>query len=96
MIGVCICMHAVIMRGGKTLCPCCMSRGCRMAYLWSLWVVDAFRNLSLQYVNTLICILRCVLGLNGGLAFGGAPITHRVSKYSLAGMCIVVDSMYMG
>lgn len=59
---------------GGVFRPCCVSKGCSIAYLLSLQVVAAtFGNLSLQYVNSRICILIVGLGLSGGLASSGAP-----------------------
>lgn len=62
------------MCGGGVFRPCCVSKGCSIAYLLSLQVVAATsRNLLLQYVNSRICILIVGLGLSGGLASSGAP-----------------------
>lgn len=87
MAGMCVVPHmlAMIMRGGRTFHLCCISRGRSMAYLWSSHVVATYGNLSLRYVNSIVCILRCVIGLNMVLAPSGAPITHMISSRSLTG-----------
>ena len=47
-------MVAVIMMGGRTFHPCCVSSGWSVSYFSSLQDVVASRNLSLQYVNSKI------------------------------------------
>ena len=65
-------------------------KGCSIAYLLSLQVVATSRNLSLQYVNSRICILIVGLGLSG------APMMHKIYGGILLGMCITGSSMCMG
>lgn len=50
----------------------------------------AFGNLSLQYVNSRICILIVGLGLSG------APLMHKMYGGVLLDMCIAGSSMCMG
>ena len=54
---------------GEKVLPLLVRRGCWVVYLSSLWVrvVAASRNLSLQYVDSKICIL--VLGFGCGWRF---------------------------
>ena len=41
-------------------------------------------NLSLQYVNSINCILRLFSGLFGGSSWYGSPLTHMISGLNLA------------
>lgn len=69
--GYCAWIHVVRVMGGNTSHPCCDRSGRRVVYLLSLQVVASTENLSLEYVNSNICILRLRLGVKGSLAEGG-------------------------
>lgn len=49
-------MHAVMMESGRTFHSYCASIDCSKVYLLSLQVVASSRNMSLQYVNSKICL----------------------------------------
>ena len=47
-------------------------------------VIDSDANLSLQYVNSINCILRLLSGPIGGFDWYGNPLMHMRSGLNLA------------
>jgi hypothetical protein len=58
---------------GSTIHPSWDRNGWRMAYLSSFQLVIIAGNLSLQYVNSIICTLTFGFGVKGCLYVVGAP-----------------------
>jgi hypothetical protein len=53
----------------------------------------SWRNLSLQYVHSLICIFGLGFGINGGLVVCVVPRMHSMSGHSRVGHCILRGNM---
>ena len=53
-------------------------------YFWILFAIVSCENLSLQYVNSINCIMRLSIGFGGGSFLYGSPLTHRMSGLNLA------------
>lgn len=78
-------MVALMIIGGRTNHPSCVSIGCSIAYLFILQVVGASGDMTLQYVNYWIRTLRLRWDLNEGLASSGAHVIHRMCNLNPKG-----------
>ena len=84
--GVCVVplTPAVMTMSGSTLQPRFMMLFIRGLYFWILFSIVSYGNLSLQYVNSMNCIVRLSDGFDGGLLLYGWPFIHRISGLHLA------------
>ena len=80
-------MPTVMITRGRICRPCWVSFGWSIVHLSNLLVVASMGNVSLQYVNSKICILRWGLGEYRGLGeYGGVVVGGALIKHSMAGM----------
>lgn len=83
--GMCVVALApvVMTMSGSTFHPLAMMLLISGWYLSILFSIVSDENLSLQYVNSMNCIVRSGLMLFGGGSLYGSPRTHNISSLNL-------------